>query len=86
MELKQEGKLDGIAGYCGQDAAALQRKACTAAKTRQRWDAAWALCGEDPELAAVAQKECPGMILARPCASSVMTPAWLPVKERTLCP
>jgi len=62
MELKQEGKLDGVAGYCGQEAAALQLKACSAAKSRKRWDAAWELCGEDAELAAVAQKECPGMI------------------------
>lgn len=61
MKLQQEGQLEGVAGYCGQDSAAMQQKACAAAKAKRRWDAANALCGEDPELAAVAQKECGGL-------------------------
>lgn len=62
MKVQQEGQLEGVAGYCGQDAAALKAQACKAAKTQKRWDAATELCGNDPELAAIAQQECAGLI------------------------
>jgi hypothetical protein len=61
LTLQQEGRLEGAAAWCGQDTAALQQRACVAAKAKKRWDAATSLCGEDPELAAVAQKECGGL-------------------------
>lgn len=61
MKLQQEGQLEGVAGYCGQDAVALKQQACQAAKSQKRWDAAGALCGDDPELAAVARQECGGL-------------------------
>lgn len=50
----------GLAGYCGMDAAALSAKYCALAKKEQNWNNASLICGEDAELEAVAKRECTG--------------------------
>lgn len=47
-----------LAGYCSVDAAALQAKACTAAKAKKLWGSVAAFCGDEAE--ALAQANCTG--------------------------
>lgn len=57
---EQRGDWKELAGYCGMDVAPYTKKYCALAKAEQNWNNASVLCGKDPELEAVARRECTG--------------------------
>lgn len=61
LQLEKGEELSNIADYCGANLTELSAKACTSAKSQQKWLEASQFCGEDAELAALAAKECTGL-------------------------
>lgn len=59
---EKHGDWKELAGYCGIDARTVSGKHCAAAKRDKNWNNAILICGKaDPELTAIAKKECTGM-------------------------
>lgn len=61
LQLEKGEDLSAIADYCGANLSEITVKACTTAKSQQKWLEAVQLCGEDNELATIAAKECTGL-------------------------
>lgn len=75
----QEDRRDwrDIGNYCGFDASPYTKSACASAKKVSNWNNAVLLCGDDPELAAVAKSKCTGMKFTSPQGQ-----AWRPLCEK----